>query len=90
MTEQRIPENIVICLDSSRSMYRKDFIPNRLTSCVNAIKSLLSERFTSDTLSTFALVTFSNSAEKVIDFTTATYLDNFNKALDSLRCGGYS
>ncbi|MHA2399255.1 MAG: VWA domain-containing protein [Promethearchaeota archaeon] len=90
MTEQRIPENIVICLDSSRSMYRKDFAPNRLTSCVNAIKSLLTERFTSDTLSTFALVKFSNSAEKVIDFTTSTYVDSFNKALDSLRCGGYS
>ena len=90
MTEQRIPENIVVCLDTSRSMYKKDFPPNRLTCCTNAIKILISKRFDLDSLSTFAIIKFSDKAEKIIDFTTSTYINNLNKALDSLKCGGYS
>jgi len=90
MTEQRVPENIVVCLDTSRSMYKKDFPPNRLTCCTNAIKILISKRFDLDSLSTFAIIKFSDKAEKVIDFTTSTYINNLNKALDSLTYGGYS
>ena len=90
MTEQRVPENIIICLDTSRSMYKKDFPPNRLTCCTNAIKILISKRFDLDSLSTFAIIKFSDKAEKVIDFTTSTYINNLNKALDSLTYGGYS
>lgn len=90
MTEQRVPENIVICLDTSRSMYRKDFTPNRLTSCINAVKELISKRFSIDGLSTFAVIKFSDTAKKVIDFTTSGYITNLNNALDSLTCGGYS
>ena len=90
MTEQRVPENIVVCLDTSRSMFKKDFPPNRLTCCTNAIKTLISKRFNLDSLSTFAIVKFSDKAEKIIDFTTSTYIDNLNKALDSLVCSGYS
>ena len=90
MTEQRVPENIVVCLDTSRSMFKKDFPPNRLTCCTNAIKTLISKRSNLDSLSTFAIVKFSDKAEKIIDFTTSTYIDNLNKALDSLVCSGYS
>jgi len=90
MTEQRIPENIVICLDTSRSMYKKDFPPNRLVCCINAVKSLMSERFNSDSLSTFAIVKFSDKAEKLIDFTAPNYINNLTNALDSIRCSGYS
>jgi len=90
MTEQRIPENIVVCLDTSRSMYKKDFPPNRLTCCTNAVKKLIDKRFELDSLSTFAIVKFSDKAKKVIDFTSSTYIENLNKALDSLTCGGYS
>jgi uncharacterized protein YegL len=90
MTEQRIPENIVICLDTSRSMRRTDFPPTRLISCIKAVKTLISERFNIDSLSTFAIIKFSETAEKVVDFTTSTYIDTINKALDSLRCKGYS
>jgi uncharacterized protein YegL len=90
MTEQRIPENIVVCLDTSRSMYRKDFPPYRLRSCTEAVKTLISKRFELDSLSTFAIIKFSDRAEEVIGFTTSTYVDNLNKALDSLTCSGYS
>jgi len=90
MTEQRVPENIVLCLDTSRSMYRKDFTPNRLISCITAVKELISKRFSVDSLSSFALIKFSNTAEKVLDFTTSSYITTLNNALDSLTCGGYS
>ncbi|MHA2008571.1 MAG: VWA domain-containing protein [Promethearchaeota archaeon] len=90
MTEQRIPENIVVCLDTSRSMYKKDLPPNRLTCCINAIKTLIRKRFEIDSLSTFAIIQFSDKAEKVMDFTTPNYIDNLNNALDSLSCGGYT
>ncbi|MFW9821631.1 MAG: VWA domain-containing protein [Candidatus Thorarchaeota archaeon] len=90
MAEQRVPENIVICLDISRSMYRKDFTPNRLISCINAIKELINKRFEVDSLSTFAIITFSNNAEKVIDFTSSTYINHLNNALNSITCGGNS
>ncbi|MFW9877792.1 MAG: VWA domain-containing protein, partial [Candidatus Thorarchaeota archaeon] len=90
MTEQRIPENIIVCLDTSRSMYKKDFPPNRITCCTNAIKTLINKRFELDSLSTFAIIKFSDKAEKVIDFTSSTYINNLHKALDSLTCGGYS
>lgn len=90
MAEQRVPENIVVCLDTSRSMYRKDFIPNRLVSCIKAVKELIYKRFDVDSLSTFAVIKFSGTAEKVIDFTTSSYITLLNDALDSLVCGGYS
>ena len=73
MTEQRVPENIVICLDTSRSMYRKDFAPNRLISCITAVKELISKRFSIDSLSAFAIIRFSDTAEKVMDFTNSNF-----------------
>ncbi len=90
MTEQRIPENIVICIDTSRSMYRRDFIPNRLVCCINAIKKLIKERFDLDNFSSFSVIKFSGKAKKVIDFTTSSYINKLYEALDSLRCEGYS
>lgn len=90
MAEQRVPENIVICLDTSRSMYRTDFTPNRLTGCINAIKELINKRFEVDSLSTFAIIKFSNNAEKVVDFTSSTYIAHLNDALNLMTCGGYS
>ena len=90
MSEQRIPENIVICIDTSRSMYRRDFTPNRLACCVSSIKTLIRERFNLDNFSAFCVIQFSSKPKRVIDFTTAGYVNKLNEALDSLKCGGYS
>ena len=90
MSEQRIPENIVICIDTSRSMYRRDFQPNRLSCCINAAKVLVSERFNLDNFSAFSVIKFSDKAKQVKDFTAPSYVHQLNEALDSLRCGGYS
>jgi len=90
MSDNRIPENLVICIDTSRSMFRKDFGPNRLKSCITAAKTLIKERFNLENLSAFALIRYSDNAKKVVDFTTSVFRDNLNQALTSLKCGGYS
>jgi len=71
-------------------MYRKDFSPNRLACCISAAKTLIRERSNLDSLSAFALIKYSDKPKKMIDFTTASFGDNINKALSSLHCGGYS
>ena len=68
MSERR-SENIVICIDTSRSMFRTDFKPNRLMSTINAVKKLIKERLNVDSSSAFSIIKFSNTAEKLIDFT---------------------
>ncbi|MFX1303677.1 MAG: VWA domain-containing protein [Promethearchaeota archaeon] len=90
MSENRIPENLVICIDTSRSMFKKDFTPNRLTCCISAAKTLIKERFYLDSLSAFAIIKFSDKGKKIIDFTTSGFVDNLNEALNGLPCGGYS
>jgi len=90
MSDNRIPENLVICIDTSRSMFRKDFSPNRLTCCISAAKTLIRERFNIDNLSAFALIKYSNKPKKILDFTTAVFKESLNKSLNSLNCGGYS
>ncbi|MFW9818846.1 MAG: VWA domain-containing protein [Candidatus Thorarchaeota archaeon] len=90
MSDNRIPENLVICIDTSRSMFRKDFSPNRLICCISAAKTLIKERFKIDSLSAFALIKYSNKPKKIIEFTTVNFEDTLTKALNSLSCGGYS
>ncbi|MFW9988470.1 MAG: VWA domain-containing protein [Candidatus Odinarchaeota archaeon] len=90
MSENRIPENLIICIDTSRSMFRKDFSPNRLACCISASKILIKERFNLDNLSAFALIKYANIATKIVDFCTSSYEHNLIEALDSLKCGGYS
>jgi uncharacterized protein YegL len=85
---ERHPENIVICIDTSRSMYRADYKPNRLKSSVEAVKKLVNERFAEDNSSAFAVVNFSDKPKKIVDFTGNTSL--IFEALDSLEVSGKS
>ncbi len=85
---ERHPENIVLCIDTSRSMYRADYKPNRLKSSIEAIKKLVSERFSEDTSTAFAVVNFSDKPKKIVDFTNNQ--SEIFKALDSLEVSGKS
>ena len=60
----RVSENVVICLDTSRSMFKTDYEPNRFYCCISAIKELIKKRFEKDSKSAFSIVTFSDKAEK--------------------------
>ncbi|MFX1259966.1 MAG: VWA domain-containing protein [Promethearchaeota archaeon] len=84
----RIAENIVICLDCSRSMFIKDYEPNRLKCSINALKTLIKRRCELDERSAFAIVKFSDTAKKVVNFTN--YEDSLYEALDSITIGGIS
>jgi len=85
---ERHPENIVICIDTSRSMYRADYKPNRLKSSVDAVKKLIKERFAEDTSTAFAVVNFSEKPKKKVDFTNKA--SKIFEALDSLEVSGRS
>jgi len=86
--QDRHPENIVICIDTSRSMYRTDYAPNRLISSVDAMKKLISERFAQDATSSFAVVNFSDKPKKIIDFTNDK--NKLFEVLDDLEISGKS
>jgi len=85
---ERLPENIIICIDTSRSMARTDYPPNRLKSGINAIKKLINERISEDTSSYFAIVKFSGKPEKVIEFTNIK--KQLFEGLNSLDLSGKS
>jgi len=85
---ERHPENIVICIDSSRSMFRADYKPNRLKSSINAVKKLINERFAEDGSSAFAVIKFSDKPKKLVDFTNNANI--IFEALDSLEASGKS
>ncbi|TXT62292.1 MAG: von Willebrand factor type A domain protein [Promethearchaeota archaeon] len=85
--ENKIPEQVIICLDTSRSMFRRDYEQSRFNSSINAIKTLVSERLSSDN-SRFGIVTFSNAARKVLDFTNSE--PEILNALESLHIKGCS
>jgi len=82
------PENIVVCIDTSRSMYRADYSPNRLKCSTDALKKLISERLAQDTASAFAIINFSNKPKKIIDFTNDK--TKLFEVLDDLEVSGKS
>ncbi len=87
MSERR-PENIVICIDTSRSMFRTDYKPNRLICSINAVKKLINERLNLDNSSAFSIVKFSDSAEKLTEF--SSFETELYEPLGSLSLGGKS
>ena len=83
---ERHPENIVICIDTSRSMFRADYKPNRLKSSIEAVKKLINERISEDSSTSFAVVNFSDKPKKIVDFTSNT--SKIFRVLDSLEVSG--
>ncbi|MBD3211479.1 MAG: VWA domain-containing protein [Candidatus Lokiarchaeota archaeon] len=88
MSDQRYPENVVICIDTSRSMYRSDYSPSRLACSVDALKKLVSERLSLDPASSFAIIRFSTNPEKLLNFTSVE--SEILNTLDSLKIEGES
>ncbi|MHA1278658.1 MAG: VWA domain-containing protein [Candidatus Helarchaeota archaeon] len=62
-------EDTVICIDTSRSMARKDFQPNRLQAVKNAVITFVQKKHNIDKTDRFALVTFSTNAQIVQELT---------------------
>ena len=85
---EKIPENVVLCVDASRSMYRSDYKPNRLMASINALKKLAELRLEQDPNSAFAIIKFSDTIEKILDFSGS--VDSIHASLSSIRFGGNS
>lgn len=85
---QKIPENVVICIDTSRSMHRTDYRPDRLRSTISALKRLVELRLESDPRSYFAIVAFLDKPTRILDYTNT--VSTIHSALDLLVIGGKS
>ncbi|MFX1479845.1 MAG: VWA domain-containing protein [Promethearchaeota archaeon] len=79
MPELKI-EDTVLLLDTSRSMLRKDFKPNRLVVELQTALSFIQTKFSIDMKDRISLLTFGDSIKKLTGFTFEV-----NKLVDSLN-----
>jgi uncharacterized protein YegL len=79
---EKLTENIVILLDCSRSMYRKDYTPNRFEAAKKTISAFVQTRLKNEVATQLALVTFGSKATKVLDFINIpeTILNSLNES----------
>ncbi|MFX1288558.1 MAG: VWA domain-containing protein, partial [Promethearchaeota archaeon] len=61
-------EDCVILIDSSRSMVRKDFKPNRLLVALETAKNFIHEKFLIDPKDRIAILSFGESVSKLSSF----------------------
>jgi hypothetical protein len=83
-------QNIAIVLDASRSMFRKDYTPNRFEACKQAIVSLIRSRTIEDQKSGFALIIAGKEVKTVTDFGETGDADSVEAYLNDLEVGGSS
>ncbi|MFW9937574.1 MAG: VWA domain-containing protein [Candidatus Thorarchaeota archaeon] len=62
-------EDSIILLDTSRSMLRKDFKPNRLLVALGAVKNFISSKFMIDPKDRISIVTFGDITRRICPFT---------------------
>jgi DNA-directed RNA polymerase subunit RPC12/RpoP len=62
-------EDSIVLIDSSRSMLRKDFKPNRLMVAIDAVKNFIQTKFTIDLKDRIALLTFGKETKILTRFT---------------------
>ncbi|MFX1586775.1 MAG: VWA domain-containing protein [Promethearchaeota archaeon] len=62
-------EDSIILIDSSRSMLRRDFKPNRLNVALNAVINFIQAKFTIDPKDRIAIVSFGDNTKRLSLFT---------------------
>ncbi|MHA1831938.1 MAG: vWA domain-containing protein [Candidatus Helarchaeota archaeon] len=62
--EQKV-EDIVICLDTSRSMFRRDFRPNRLEAAKEAIRLFIEKKRENAPTDRIGKITFDSEAKVI-------------------------
>ncbi len=73
-------EDTILLLDTSRSMLRKDFKPNRLNIALQTAKNFIESKLAIDPKDRIAIITFGDSSKKLIAFSS-----DQDKLLDSLK-----
>ena len=87
---ESISEAIAIILDASRSMFRKDYSPNRLGASIEGILNFIQMRTSQDSTSAFALIVVKSTAKKLIDLSDGANYDQFQQVLSEITCSGKS
>ena len=91
-----VSDSIIIILDTSRSMYRSDYSPNRLEACKIGILKFIEARMGNDAelggSTAYGLVIFNSTARTIYSIADMASYDQFAQALNSpeVRCGGKS
>ncbi len=90
-----VSEAIALVIDTSRSMFRRDYQPNRLGACKNALLKFVESRFENDESvggsTAFALIVFDSRARTIIDFPDGARYEQIKEALEKeVSCGGKS
>ena len=61
-------EDTVILLDTSRSMLRKDFKPNRLVAELQTVRNFIQSKLSIDMKDRISIISFGDSTKRLIDF----------------------
>lgn len=61
-------EDVVVLIDSSRSMLRRDFKPNRIIVALNAVKNFIISKFMIDPKDRIAILSFGANTKKISPF----------------------
>jgi Mg-chelatase subunit ChlD len=79
-------EDAVVILDTSRSMLRKDFKPNRLRVAIDAVKNFIETKFSIDLKDRIAILTFGEDTKILTRFTNDE--DKLLSSLEKLEISG--
>lgn len=79
-------EDVVVLLDSSRSMLRRDFKPNRLTVALKSVKNFTKRKLEIDPKDRVALLSFGGVTKKLCAF--SNYEDKLINSLEKLQISG--
>ncbi len=79
-------EDTILCVDTSRSMFRKDFDPNRIQAVKNGLKEFVQMKNQLDDRDRFAIVVFSSEAKIKLEMTND--VDDIHSAIDTIKIGG--
>ncbi|MHA1820659.1 MAG: VWA domain-containing protein [Promethearchaeota archaeon] len=83
-------QNLAIILDASRSMFRRDYNPNRFEACKQGIINLVEKRMTDESKTGFALIYVGQEVKTLLDFGDYCSPDIIREKLDSIKIGGQS
>ncbi len=85
MVEERL-EDIVICMDVSRSMFRRDFAPSRLEAVKRAIEEFINRKSQIDNRDRVAVVAFSSKGNIISELTNEPGV--LESGLEPIKAGG--
>lgn len=89
-----VPESVILLCDSSRSMFRSDYSPNRLEAVKEGIIRFIQTRKDSEIelggASAFALVTIDTNPQTIINFDDYATMETYQELLEKIHPKGES